>query len=236
MYTGRLTNAVGCDSIVSLNLTINQPKESTSSVSACDSYFWSVTGASYTSSGSYSEVFTAANGCDSIVRLELQITKLDTGVSQRFFEGELRLRSNELGASYQWFDCSNGLDSIREATSQNFVPLNPGSFAVRIAKNSCTSLSTCVDVLVLSQVEQQENYPFELYPNPSTGAFEIDLGKVEPHTEVAIYSTNGKLVYNNTFSHQQKLSFDLKLNSAVYFIEVVNDSNRRYNRRFVVSN
>jgi gliding motility-associated-like protein len=67
-----LTNAAGCDSVVTLNLTINKANESSEEVTTCDSYTWN--GKIYTKSGSYSANFKNASGCDSTATLILTIT------------------------------------------------------------------------------------------------------------------------------------------------------------------
>ena len=65
------TNAVGCDSVVTLDLIINSSTSSTN-VTACDSYDWN--GSIYTSSGSYTWTGTNADGCDSVASLVLTLT------------------------------------------------------------------------------------------------------------------------------------------------------------------
>jgi len=74
-----LTNAAGCDSVVTLNLTINQNLSGTDVISSCDSITW-IDGITYTASNS-SATFTlqTANGCDSIVTLNLTINQGSTG-------------------------------------------------------------------------------------------------------------------------------------------------------------
>ena len=52
-----------CDSIHTLNLTINNSSTSSSTVTACDSFDWN--GQTYTSSGSYTWTGTNSVGCDS---------------------------------------------------------------------------------------------------------------------------------------------------------------------------
>ncbi len=66
----------GCDSIVTLDLTVNHPVENEADVTACDEYEWN--GETLTASGDYTATFTAANGCDSTVTLTLTIEPCDT--------------------------------------------------------------------------------------------------------------------------------------------------------------
>ena len=73
-YSDTIQNAVGCDSIVVLNLSILPIYSDTTLVTTCDSYFWSQTGQNYFSSGYYSDSLLTISGCDSIVTLNLTIT------------------------------------------------------------------------------------------------------------------------------------------------------------------
>ena len=63
----------GCDSIITLDLTLNNSVNVIDSVSACSYYQWS-NGQIYVSdNSSATQVFLASNGCDSIVTLNLEI-------------------------------------------------------------------------------------------------------------------------------------------------------------------
>lgn len=72
-YSTTLLSTTGCDSIVTLNLTINTPTAGSTSVSSCESYTWPASGQTYTSSGAYTAMLTNAAGCDSIATLNLTI-------------------------------------------------------------------------------------------------------------------------------------------------------------------
>ena len=64
-------NAVGCDSVITLNLTINYTTGVTLTEAACNSY--TLNSQTYTSSGTYTQLLTNAAGCDSIITLNLTI-------------------------------------------------------------------------------------------------------------------------------------------------------------------
>ncbi|XOV68033.1 MAG: T9SS type A sorting domain-containing protein [Fluviicola sp.] len=77
--TFTLTNIAGCDSLVTLNLTINNASASTEVVTACDSFTW-IDGNTYTNStNSPTVVFTNAVGCDSTITLDLTINNSTIG-------------------------------------------------------------------------------------------------------------------------------------------------------------
>lgn len=65
------TNAVGCDSIVSLHLTVNYSGSSVDTVTATNSYTWN--GTVYDESGTYTWSGTTSEGCDSTATLVLVI-------------------------------------------------------------------------------------------------------------------------------------------------------------------
>jgi hypothetical protein len=68
-----LTNTSGCDSVVTLNLTINSSNTGSQTTTACNSYIWTANGMTYMSSGTYMATLTNASGCDSVVTLNLTI-------------------------------------------------------------------------------------------------------------------------------------------------------------------
>ena len=73
IYTDTITNSIGCDSILILNLTIN-PRiiADTLDTTVCNSYTWQ--GQEFTTTGLYSDTLTSSlTGCDSVVYLNLTL-------------------------------------------------------------------------------------------------------------------------------------------------------------------
>jgi adhesin HecA-like repeat protein len=70
-YTYQTIGSNGCDSIATLNLTINNSTSSFDDVTACDSFDWN--GETYSTSGEYTYQTIGSNGCDSIATLNLTI-------------------------------------------------------------------------------------------------------------------------------------------------------------------
>ena len=73
IYIDTIPSQAGCDSIVTLHLTINNTVYEEEHVTACDSYSWN--GQTYANTGAYTYTTTAANGCDSVVTLHLTINQ-----------------------------------------------------------------------------------------------------------------------------------------------------------------
>ena len=112
-YQATLVNQWGCDSIATLDLTVNHSVEHDFTYIGCGNYDWN--GQLYSESGVYYQIFPAANGCDSIVTLHLVINDayniaLDTTVCESFvWNGHEYTQS---GQYEQTFIASNGCDSI----------------------------------------------------------------------------------------------------------------------------
>ena len=64
-YSNTYTNAAGCDSVHTLNLTINYLNSSTTNVIACDNYSWN--GVTYTTSGTYTFTGNSYNNINGFV-------------------------------------------------------------------------------------------------------------------------------------------------------------------------
>jgi gliding motility-associated-like protein len=76
IYIDTLQNILGCDSIVTLQLSLVQPSSSSISASICagDTYFFN--GQTLSVSGQYSVTIPSVFGCDSIVQLTLNVNPL----------------------------------------------------------------------------------------------------------------------------------------------------------------
>jgi hypothetical protein len=65
----------GCDSIIKLNLLVNLEFQHADTVTTTDAYTWPVNQKTYPTSGTYKEIYTTKEGCDSIHLLLLSINK-----------------------------------------------------------------------------------------------------------------------------------------------------------------
>ncbi len=112
-YVQNFETLNGCDSVVTLHLTINNSVTYEFAETVCESYNWN--NETYTTSGDYIQNFTAENGCDSVVTLHLTI---NNSVTYEFAETvcESYNWNNETyttsGDYVQEFEAINGCDSI----------------------------------------------------------------------------------------------------------------------------
>ncbi|PHR44651.1 MAG: secretion protein, partial [Fluviicola sp.] len=219
--TSTLTNTVGCDSLVTLDLTILNSSTGTDVQTACDSYTW-IDGNTYTASNN-SATFTLTNaeGCDSIVTLDLTINTVDISVSNT----SLTLTANETGASYQWLDCDNNYAAIPGETNQEFTATANGSYAVELTVNNCTDTSTCQIISDVS-INEETKGSIVVYPNPTNGLIQIE--SASSIIEVKIFNLQGALVYETN-----KSTLHLEgLNNGLYLVRV-NTKNGSFERKII---
>jgi hypothetical protein len=112
-YEGGASN--GCDSIVTLHLTINQPVMGIDEQVACESFTW-INDSVYvesTTTPTYTIANGASNGCDSIVNLHLIINHPTMGVDVQ-----------EACDSLQWIDGVTYYESTSDANAPTFTLTN----------------------------------------------------------------------------------------------------------------
>ena len=89
MYSASLTNAFGCDSSVTLYLFIDDAVESFTEITIAEGETYTFGTQNLTDAGEYSEVFTTASGCDSLVHLTLNVSDfLITNMVTPNFDGQ----------------------------------------------------------------------------------------------------------------------------------------------------
>ncbi len=216
LYHDTIPNAAGCDSIITINLAINNTTSSVNVIS-CGSYVSPSGNYTWTNSGLYHDTIPNAAGCDSVMTIILSVVNVDTSVT---FAAPA-LIANATVATYQWMYCDSTI--IAGATNQSYTPTTNGMYAVIVTQNSCTDTSSCYNVLNVGI----ENSPLEsgrcvIYPNPATGTIKITFTLHAPQkASLKIYDTKGRCIANladKTFhAGESKLTHDVRnLENGIY--------------------
>ena len=188
--TYTLTNAAGCDSVVTLNLTINNSSSYTDVVTACDSITWIDGITYYESTDTPTYVYAMENGCDSVITLNLTInhavydTIVDTAVNEYVWNDTTYTES---GIYYYYGETSEGCDSI-------------------------ITLILTINEVGIDAANELDKISF--YPNPTSGTITFnrtDIRKVE------IMDGMGRMVATYNDSYIIDLS---KLSKGYYTLRV----------------
>ena len=215
VYTDTLPNFNGCDSIVTLNLTINAPTTNSTAVSSCNSYNWN--GNIYNTSGVYNQVLSTSNGCDSTVTLNLTITNSPSAIVTSL-DG-ITLNANVVpNATYQWIYCSD-LTPITNQTLSQFIPQINGLYAVVITNNCGSDTSECATVNTIGFNELQWNN-VQIFPNPSNGIFTLKLNSSINSSLFFVTDLQGRILLTEQLTDSE-MKVDLsKFSNGTYFIHL----------------
>lgn len=221
--TYTLTSAVGCDSVVTLDLTILAPTSGTDVQTACGTYTW-MDGNTYTSSNSTATyILTNAAGCDSVITLDLTINPNPNAVATDNNDGTI---SANAASSYQWTDCNAGT-SINGATSQTYTPAVVGQYSVIITDaNGCSDESDCLNFTYLS-LDELSTTQLEVYPNPTANSFTV-ITNLENATYQLTDAKGAVIKSGMVFSGSV---IDLSTcQSGIYFLNVMHESGKLVKR------
>lgn len=212
--------ASGCDSLVTLNLTINTPAQSLDLRSECDSLAW-IDGNTYFSNNNtatHTIPNGASNGCDSTVTLNLTINSVDTTITQN----NNNLTANATVATFQWLDCDSNFAVINGANNQLYVATSNGNYAVQVTQNGCTDTSACVSVTGVG-VNELGTVLYKVFPNPTNSIINIQFKKIDERTTYELTSIEGKKVLDGRItSNITQLDLSTEPN-GIYLLKVINN-------------
>jgi hypothetical protein len=217
-YIDNLVASNGCDSILTSTLTIKPTKTNTVQLSICqgDSVF--AGGMWQTMTGTYVDVLSTTQQCDSIVTIQLTVNAADISVSRT---GNT-LTANASSASYQWLDCGTN-NIISGETNQIYVPAVNGNYAAIITQNNCTDTSDCYEISTVG-IEQYSDSKINIYPNPSKSVVTIELGEEYEKVDLILRNNLGQVVLNDSFKNIDKTTINLiGLSKGSYFLEVTTE-------------
>ncbi|NUN99142.1 MAG: T9SS type A sorting domain-containing protein [Saprospiraceae bacterium] len=134
VYTSVLTNAAGCDSTVTLTLLFREPDLTLLESSICEGETFLFNGENLTAPGAYSALLTNADGCDSLVVLNLSVlpaavSMIEASICQGSvydFNGQILTES---GIYVSVVSGANGCDSSIVLTLTTIQPTQTEFFA-----------------------------------------------------------------------------------------------------------
>ena len=228
-YVDTISSPLGCDSILTINLTLNSSSSGTLTATGCNRYTGPSGRFSWTTSGTKYDTLVNAAGCDSVLTIALTINTIDTNVLQN---GTV-LTSWASPATYQWLDCANGYAPIAGATAQTYKPTANGSYAVVVGNGTCTDTSACYTVTGIGEVENFRTIG-KVYPNPMHDFLVVDVADDKRITALAIYAVDGRRCFENNTINAPTARIDHKLPAGVYILALTVDG-VVYQTRLVVA-
>jgi hypothetical protein len=172
----------------------------------------------WNNSGSYLDTIPNSKGCDSMIRFEVFLRKVNDGINNF----GTSLAASSFTGSYQWVDCNNNLTVIPGANTQYFTPTIPGYYAVQVTDLGCTVMSNCEYVNTVG-LDENSLSAIKFSPNPTNGIINLDFGSNNLNITVKVNSINGKLIEEHLNVNTNSTRIDLSNNPAgVYVVTVQN--------------
>ena len=240
-YTQTLQTINGCDSIITLNLTVNSALTSIIDAEICEGTTYSENGFEQSEAGTYTQTLQTSNGCDSIVTLNLSMkpnsmTTFTATVCEGTVYTENGFNASETGIYTRTMESANGCDSTitldltvnpsyqigvlaiinrgETYTNFGFNESEAGTYTQHLQTvDGCDStiMLTLVVMMSLDDATVDKN-AFIFYPNPAKSFVNLEFKALKENTLLQILDLNGRKVR----------TFDLKAGQENLRIEIGN--------------
>jgi hypothetical protein len=230
--THNIVGSFGCDSLVTLDLTINSTFSSIQTQFICQGDSLLIYGVYQNTGGTYYDSLQTMNGCDSILSTTLLVNSLPN-VNLASFNPDTLCNNasvvvlpnaNPIGGNYS----GNGV------IGSNFNPSTAGIGTHEIIYtytdgNSCiNSDTTIVTVDVCTGIDNiSTDFGIIIYPNPSIGQFTIEKpSDLNKEVQVKLLDATSKLILEKVIPiGKQKVEMDIRnYSKGIYYLHlIVND-------------
>ena len=205
-YTQNLQTVNGCDSIVTLNLTVSTVINNDITAAICEGSTYTENGFNVSEPGSYTQNLQSVNGCDSVVTLTLTVNPtynitIDANINEGETYEENGFSESEAGTYVHTLQAENGCDSV--------ITLN-------------LTVNSSLNDIVASAIE------VSLYPNPANAYTTLKVEGLKEQTPVYLFDIQGRKLKEYVLNAaQQTLRIDVSdLPKGVYTIMLGNTTKK----------
>jgi len=216
--THRLTNQQGCDSIITLDLTLYPSGYHDQTATICYGEGFVVGHIVHYEAGEYYDMLQTVNGCDSVVRTVLSVeAPIDTYVERLNNQFKVNQAGN---ASYQWINCDLN-EPILGATNRIFLAEKEGDYAVEVSVNGCLETSICNSLPYMTGLDEKTLDNISLYPNPFKDNIQLEFNQLIEKVTVSLVDITGKTIMSGEHSNIGHLDITTNhLSVGVYFVKI----------------
>lgn len=130
-----------------------------------------------------------------------------------------------------WYDPQNNVLNNTNISLLGFVPGNY-TYTYTVNNGVCPSASAIVNLFITLcvGVEELELEGFSVFPNPTSGAVNLQYNGVNLQTEVSIVDVKGAVVYNGqvAFENGKNISLDLStFENGMYYVHITSAKNSK---------
>ena len=201
------------------NLSVCEPVTIQEAATICAGESYTFPDGSSSSETIMNSSLAMEDGCFGIVNTVLEVTGVNTNVSQR----DSVLLASQSDATYQWLECNDGYAVIDGATAISFTPSPSSSYAVEVSYRGCVDTSECVSLSTTS-IRDAQVADFNLYPNPSTGSFKVAVTSStrQPYW-IEIFDSVGRLIFTGTSRGADKAIVLDNVDAGIYSVKTTSE-------------
>lgn len=199
IFLDTITLPNNCDSVLTIQIDVWPSVTIDTFFRICRGEQLAVGNNIYINPGQYTEFLQTSNGCDSIVRFELEVVSF----LPTFIQNDDTLMTTFIeGAQYQWYRCFDSqIVPLLGANGHTFTVSVSAVYTLGITYQGCTFFADCVPV-VISSTDEKEDHKISIYPNPTQGilhivglsdSFKIDVFRSDGYKMVDMKSDNSSL-------------------------------------------
>lgn len=209
VYFDTIDNANNCDSIIVLNLSLNYPTTTLIDTYICSGETYNFAGQEINTTGTYTQILTSANGCDSIVTLDLTVnTSYENIVNAVMQQGEVY-------TDYGFYLTEEGTYTFTYPSS-NYCD---STIIINLSYEEPEEVSSSL------QMADKGDFAISVYPNPADNSIVIDIGNLKENALLLITDAQGRIMkqeYIPSGLTQKEIDVS-NLASGVYYLRIQNN-------------
>lgn len=236
-YTDTILNSLSCDSIITLNLSVDVPPVKPIITVIGDTAFclgdsailqttntagtllWNTNETTSSITVATSNIYNVqvSNQCGNAMSDNQQIYVFSLPTQPAIIQNADTLTSNVLANFYQWY---YNQSVINGATTQSIVASQNGNYAVQITDtNGCKNTSVAYNYSSVGLYSLSIPFSVQIIPNPNTGQFTIQFSDNTPHN-ISITDVLGRLFTKETVTGGKQIT-NQNWADGIYFLNVI---------------
>lgn len=169
-----------------------------------------------TEADEYDIVVEDDNGC----YIETTVTLTDPApVDNSVVQVGNELTAGSSSGTFQWLNCNDD-SQITDETASLFTAVNSGIYSVEVSEGSCVDTSDCFTVIITDIAPNSIENGLQVYPNPTAGFTNIDLGQSFNSGIVTISDITGQTIEQVELHGENIISVTIEKPAGVYFVNI----------------
>ena len=256
-YTHTLQTVHGCDSVITLTLTVNPTFNTPVADEICEGSSYNFYGQTLTTAGTYTHTLQSVHGCDSVITLTLSLlpgthnVETESACESFVWHGETYTTSGTYTYAYNNANGCASVDTlhltIHSSTASDFAITTTDSCYEWNSEIYCESgdytqtlqtVDGCDSVVTLHltitvSIDDRDLTGMEIFPNPTSTVLNI---KGDNMRKIWIYNADGQIVFvkEGNVGNLQRVDVS-PFAAGQYVVKIEFDNNRTVSRKFIVN-